>query len=355
MKRSLLVLACKTRYYLFLIWSCNVRHSFTTPRFNQIRKTRNTVKVSRLEEPVLGTFSASRPPIPPAAAIARWLSHLMARVYMMSQPLYHKHISYRDFETFEMDQMHRPNGEDDDVLFKDTDVCVLRPDSSRGILICHRYDLDDEVSVHRDGLVPRGGSYPPVVYFRAPFHWPPNGVRDLDEGMQSLSLGKRRWNDEYVSGTKARRTITPNGGDCASRMAETSCYDEAYLNPAHGHFFIRIDPACTFVYSSEARVRALNVQGVGPRRLLVEYLKIVEENRELRKPAEGVFTPLWHLYSFRKRWSPAPVSNPRNMSWDDLSSPWSHVPIERDCEVRVRIPSVPPAWRCEWAAIGESI
>ena len=199
-----------------------------------------------------------------------------------------------------------PNNEeklDDDVLFQSENVCILKPESNHGILILTRYVPNSDVNIcddglktgeqlHKEGLNFGRSIYHPYIFFRAPY----------------------------------------KGGDIDYTSIDTeihSLYGELDIKNT---VFIRVDPNKTFVYSSE--IRATKPQNINySKKLLSDYMLIIQENEEIKYPWRNRHKPRYHLFTSKK-----------NKVRDNVSIdyPYNQYPIERNSEILVDLPHLTP-------------
>jgi hypothetical protein len=205
-----------------------------------------------------------------------------------------------------------------DVLFQDEDVCILKPDSLRGVECYHRSKRGGvceglmsgaEVIRQSPGSLDRSIQHE-KIFFRAPF------VAD-----------------------------------------ETRPYgDLTYLTSDDYLAFIRVDPEKTFVYSSEIRVSYghlepsdLAIKLRQSRKSLKKYMEIIKRNEERVRSAPAVdkygsrVIPVYNLFSSEFMYSI--VYSTDGMS---VKAPSTTYPIQRNSEILVHLPIIPKEWftRC---------
>lgn len=145
---------------------------------------------------------------------------------------------------------------DNDVLFQDEDVCVLRPNCSKGIVIYHIFDEKNEESINTRGLILHHASMTgersishPYNFFRAPAY----NYGDI----QSQNPSLEEVNQNY-----------------ATKMEPPSKKKFRY-------FCIRIDPAKTYVYLSEARFLYFGTdKWKATRKTLADYQEMCIQNKK---------------------------------------------------------------------------
>jgi len=186
-----------------------------------------------------------------------------------------------------------------DVLFEDEDVCVLRPDSPRGLVVFHKYLERFHDQITREGLVLGSG----------------------------LRTGTRSINHPFIFFRAPSRNSATGHNPRRPTLLDISCnYEPCQIDLANPFLFcIRIDPARTAVYSSEARV---NYWGTdlwrGSRVPMQTYWDILDSNKSSRT---GSF---YNVLTYERCQYP--------------SEGTTIAPPERNAEILVRS-SIPPEWR----------
>lgn len=145
--------------------------------------------------------------------------------------------------------------EDDDIMYQDDLVCILKPDVKKGIIVWTKYKqpagmdslsnigLKTGVQLHSEGIYFGRTKIHPYIFFRAPFYSNP------------------------IDYTSVKTEIE-------------SSYGELGTEP---RIFIRVDPDKTFVFSSEIRVNFTDYEEQNSylnksKKLLSEYLEIIKDN-----------------------------------------------------------------------------
>lgn len=200
----------------------------------------------------------------------------------------------------------------DDVYYQTNDVCILKPEVKKGVLIKHCYGESDISFIKMHGL--KSGSRSQAdrvdvgrtvthrsIFFCAPYMYTPQ-----------------------IDRSSIENEIIASYGDIGKKC-----------------IYLRVDPANTQVFSSEIRTNYISY--VSPetrtsielsrieteiknsRKLMTEYFEIIEQNSNLIQPQAG-YVPMWHLFSSRKQWFP-PTMNP--------GYPWNGSAIERNSEVLI--------------------
>ena len=141
-----------------------------------------------------------------------------------------------------------------DVLFEDEDVCVLRPDSPRGLVVFHKYLERFHDQITREGLVLGSG----------------------------LRTGTRSINHPFIFFRAPSRNSATGHNPRRPTLLDISCnYEPCQIDLANPFLFcIRIDPARTAVYSSEARVNYWGTDKWRRSRVPMEtYWNILDSNK----------------------------------------------------------------------------
>jgi hypothetical protein len=198
-----------------------------------------------------------------------------------------------------------------DVLFQDKDVCILKPDSNRGILIYHASTHTNicaeglftynEVRRRHPELRLRDRKFTPinknndVIKFRAPFK------TDLTSF-------------ETMYGSEPRQLM---GTDKPEVLV-----------------IIRVDPDKTFVYSSEARTHGDDETLMKSRIPLRSYLKRIDGKADLK--VEYPKEMCGNVLTYETKLVHAD---------ETCHYPWiKYLPIERNAEVVVERPHIPTNW-----------
>lgn len=196
-----------------------------------------------------------------------------------------------------------------DILFKTANVCVLKPNIKKGIVLFHRFCNNEDVlnSVKDNGLksgkklkeegVDFGRSVAHnCMFFKAPFVFPK----------------KINYSSVYTELT----SIYPDLFDSKHTIESMR----------ENYAIVRVDPTQTYVFSSEIRVlyygdektRLLNQSRVK----LTDYFDIIEKNGY---PNYNINTkPMWNLINKQMYYFSKNVSLPKT---------FIEFPIERNCEI----------------------
>ena len=196
----------------------------------------------------------------------------------------------------------RVNHTEKDVIFQDEDVCILHPRSERGIVVFHNFPLEITHSVQENGLLLHQAFLTGqrtvdhnAIFFRAPARNP-----ELHKACPTLADVLK---NNYLSG-------------------QINLHDQCV-----GYFCIRIDPAKTFVYSSESRVVGIHLHNPilwrRSRRPLREYWAQLERNQSRRGNHYNTLT-------YERVMHPSDIS--------------TQCPPERNAEILVHC-NIPPEWR----------
>jgi hypothetical protein len=205
----------------------------------------------------------------------------------------------------------------EDIMYKDREVCILKPEVKKGVLVFTDYTqpknstplceagLKTGYQLHREGINFGRSIHHPYIFFKAPFYANPIDYSSLDSEIES-SYG-------------------PGMADIKSRV------------------WIRVDPDKTFVYSSQLRtLGARNING--SRKTMTEYLRIIDENKALQPGPDQ--EAKYHLISSEKhlvRKSKFQFNNNNNnMVWSDDLNFLNYNPIETNSEVLVPINHLTP-------------
>ena len=216
-------------------------------------------------------------------------------------------------------QQKRKGGGDEDIMFRDADICILKPGVKKGILVFTHYNqpaglpslceagLKTGAQLKKEGVDFGRAVFHQYIFFRAPYLSNPPDYTTVDSEIES-SFGKS------VSDTP--------------KMA-----------------WIRVDPDQTYVYSSEIRseYRPGGLFGSAKytsemysevwksRKTMTEYLRIIGENAGM--PVEAGNKPVYHLFSSQVKFIPMKGK---------AIYPWNEEPINKNSEVLVHIPHLTP-------------
>ena len=201
---------------------------------------------------------------------------------------------------------------EDDVMYRDEFVTILKPEVKKGVLVKTRYTqpegqeclgktgLKTGQRLHKEGIEFGRDIYHSYIFFRAPFY--------------AVDINYDTIEDEIIS-------------------------NYGVLNDSN--IFIRVDPDHTFVFSSEIRAnywpnydsssddfkRDFKFEVDKSKKTLTEYFAIIKQNAKL-EPINNM-QMLYHLYSHEKH----AFSNLCSLSY-----PWNIYPIEHASEILVNTP-----------------
>jgi len=191
---------------------------------------------------------------------------------------------------------------EDDILYKDDLVYILKPEVPKGIIVFSEFTQPPEIDslcteglktgqeLQKEGINFGRKIYHPYIFFRAPYYSRPIDYTSIETEINS-SYGKQV--------------------DMSSKV------------------FIRVDPDRTFVFSSEIReqrpdsITELNKS----KKTLTRYLQIIKENESIKIDFEN---EAYHLYSSRK------------IKTRKREYPIDTSPIEKNSEILVSIPYLTP-------------
>ena len=212
----------------------------------------------------------------------------------------------------------------EDILFQDNDVCILKPDVKKGVMIFTNYKqpagmaslceagLKTGVQLQREGVNFGRNMIHDYIFFRAPYFSDPIDYTSIDT------------------------EITSSFGN--SESAEPS------------RVWIRIDPGRTSVYSSEIRAKfspkfmygspeylfAMESEVIKSRKTMNEYLQILDINKSQMKYTPPGEKLVYNLFSSKVIGS-IPINE---MSY----YPNDSENINRTSEVLVRVPHLTPKY-----------
>lgn len=192
-----------------------------------------------------------------------------------------------------------------DILFQDEDICILKPDSQRGILVIHStknadicndglYSYNELLNRKPElGLERKKSMFPghsDIIYFRAPYN---NDITSID-----------------------------------------SLYPGFYFDENNYYILIRIDPDKTYIYNQEGRVYNNYDNYKSSRISFTDYFKIIESNK-LIKPKYPI-SIYGNTISFRKQLL--------GSGSDMVGTFKKYLPTERMGEILAKIPHIPQKW-----------
>jgi hypothetical protein len=211
------------------------------------------------------------------------------------------------------------NINDDDIMYQDELICILKPEVKKGIIVWTNYyqqDSQDSMcnqglktgkQLHDEGIDFGRSKVHPYIFFRAPYY-----KNDID----------------YTS---------------IETEINSSYGDNQFNEPKRA--FIRVDPDRTYVFSSEIRTKYSpqfkdnsqennnDMKGElnKSKKTLTKYLNIIDDNSKIIKEFNKNY--LYHLYSSRMVGFPIEGYQ---------SYPFNYNPINRNSEILVSIPHLTP-------------
>jgi hypothetical protein len=200
------------------------------------------------------------------------------------------------------------------VAYKDDLVCILKPESKRGILVFSGYKNPKNVQIcnvglksgkqlHNEGVNFGRSIHHPYIFFRAPFKY-----------------------DGHVNHTSFESEIK-------------SLYGSG-LN-LENKVFIRVDPDKTFVFSSEIRAKFQgNLNRLNKSKIkLSEYLKIIKDNNVYMKNVILNNGPTsrfkWNMFTYKVK---------QNYRGRPTNSNEINFNIARNSEILVSLPHLEPKY-----------
>lgn len=225
----------------------------------------------------------------------------------------------------------------EDIMYQDDNVCIIRPEVKKGILVMTEYEQPSNLEslkkiglktgkqLYEEGVEFGRKIYHPFIFFRAPYYY---GFDD--KGIIDYSSVKTEIECLYEK----------------NKLQET---------PLFSRIWIRVDPEKTFVFSSEIRAQYrsnyhidsqeyqddMNNEVNQSRKTLKQYLYILQLNRQIKnymKKSEKT-TFLSHLYTSRIH------CREFQMRENLIKYPFVndvYYPINRMSEILVAIPHLTP-------------
>lgn len=217
----------------------------------------------------------------------------------------------------DLEQFNKIN--DDDIMYQDNLVCILKPDVQKGIIVWTDYfqpngqdslcnqGLKSGKQLHDEGVDFGRSIYHSYIFFRAPYY-----KNDID----------------YTS---------------IETEINSSYGDNQFNRPNRA--FIRVDPDKTYVFSSEIRANYspqfrynsqkynndMDYELYKSKKTLTEYLNIIDDNSKIIKEADKKY--VYHLYSSKMLGFPID---------GDTKYPYNNNPINMHSEILVSIPHLTP-------------
>ncbi len=197
-----------------------------------------------------------------------------------------------------------------DILYQDDLVCILKPESKRGVIVFSAYTnpknfkicnigLKSGKQLHKEGVKFGRVIYHPYIFFRAPFKYDGSiNHTSFENEVKSLYGSSLDLNDKV---------------------------------------FIRVDPNKTYVFSSEIRVRFQRAPDINNKLnkskiKLSEYLKIIQDNQNYIKNGKGRLNQFnWNIFKYKVT--------------DQKGQPnHINVNIARNSEILVSLPHLEPKY-----------
>jgi hypothetical protein len=195
-----------------------------------------------------------------------------------------------------------------DILYQDEDICILHPDSRRGTLV---YYVSGHTNICNEGL---------LTY---------NEVR-----RRHPELGFR---PRTTVGDSSNKIIfrAPFTADLRTFKTAFKAEPKEILGNQRPEIIviIRIDPAATFVYSSEARTHN-DEKGLKASRIpFNEYIRRIAKHKNPESYLEDV---CGNVYTYESKII---------RGAETCIYPWiKYLPVQRNAEVVAKIPHIPPTW-----------
>lgn len=191
-----------------------------------------------------------------------------------------------------------------DVLFEDKNVCILKPESKRGVLVYN--------------------------YYTQPANTEPICTSGLKTGQQLQKEGIDFGKTVFHNVIFFRAPFLPGPIDYTSVETEIKSSFGDHLLKQPSVVWIRVDPDKTFVFSGAIRAKFLGPQSIveaeveRSRKTLTEYLRILGENQKVvAGPQQKI---VYHLRSSIAR--PVPIAM-------NINYPSDSAPINFDSEILV--------------------
>jgi hypothetical protein len=201
---------------------------------------------------------------------------------------------------------------DEDIMYTDALVCILKPHVKKGIIVWTHFTqpagmdslcnlgLKTGKQLQREGIYFGRSNIHPYIFFRAPYH------------------------SRYIDYTSVETEIR-------------SSYGEEQIG-TEPRVFIRVDPDRTFVFSSEIRTKGEwygkeNVVLMNSKKTLSKYLQIINDNMKIKNDVKPDKTIWYNLFSSQAVLFPTRASPPL---------PFDNEPIERMSEILVSKPHLTP-------------
>jgi hypothetical protein len=205
----------------------------------------------------------------------------------------------------------RPKSRKSDVIYEDKDVCILQPNSSRGILLYH---ASTHTNICSEGLL----TYNEVRKRHPELKMRDRKATDINKNNDVIKFRAPFTND-------LTNFQTTYGSDPRQLMGTDK--PEVIV-------IIRVDPDKTFVYSSEARSHGDDETLIKSRLPLRTYLKRITGKMQMKVDYPNEMCGNILTYETKV------------VHTDDICHyPWiKYLPIERNAEVIIDRPHIPTNW-----------
>lgn len=213
---------------------------------------------------------------------------------------------------------------EDDIMYQDDDVCILRPDSQKGIIVWTQFKnpnngqhlcdigLKTGKKMRENGISFGRSIYHPYIFFKAPYYAP---------------------SEDEVN-------VTTDVHEIVSYYGKINLKNKA---------FIRVDPERTYVYSSEIRPYISkrytwhsniyeNIMK-NSRKTLNEYFQIIRNNKEKREQRPVGQMVFYNLFTGKAIYKPTSFYDIYD---SDKNFPINIHPINTLSEILVRLPHLTP-------------
>lgn len=208
------------------------------------------------------------------------------------------------------------------ILFKDKDVCILKPDTPYGILVFTKVDANKDICSQREGLY----SYNELMKVKPELNLKSRANAHIDKEHDNLIFFRAPYNSD-ISSFEASYGYNPAELGKSFSKDSKSCIA-----------VLRVDPEQTFVYSSEIRALGTYNNLLASRIPLKNYLTIIENNINIA--IEDYPQKLRaNLITYKKECVNANVKSKYPF--------FDYFPIERNTEIVVNIPHIPHEWLVE--------
>ena len=209
----------------------------------------------------------------------------------------------------------------DDILFQNADVCVLKPDVKKGILIFTKYKqpagmsslcevgLKTGVRLQTEGINFGRSMIHDYIFFRAPYLSDPIDYTSVEtEIASSFGIGKS------TISSRVWIRIDPEKSNVYSSE-------------------IRDDFSPKFMYGSPEYLSAIENEVTKSKKSMTNYLRILDKNKTAITDIEPGKKPFYNLFSSEVGLFPIAYN---------LSYPWNSYNINKASEVLVGVPHLTP-------------